>query len=104
MVNTRTGPKQTGAEAVIQKQDETTQPSPSASVTSHDDINSEVESLKQSLSPDSRTLVQIITLIITQQFSGQIDMLKSELRKKDTEITKLQNDVINLNDKVENLK
>ena len=102
MVNTRTS-KQTGAEATSQKQDDAKQPSSSAPVTNIDDINSEVESLKQSLSPDSRTLVQIITIIITQQFSGQIDILKTELKKKETEIAQLQNDVTNLNDKVENL-
>ena len=104
MVNTRTSlHKQTGAEAASQIEDQETQPTPSATVTSLDDANKEVESLKQSLSPDSRTLVQIITIIITQQFSGQIDILKSELKKKETEISLLQNDVSNLNEKVEKL-
>ena len=103
MVNTRIGSKNTGAEAVTSKPTEPTQPSTSASTASHD-VDSEVESLKQSLTPDSQTLVQILTIIITQQFSDQLDHLKSDLRRKDTEIANLQEDISCLKSTVEDLK
>ena len=97
-------PKQASEQGVAQNPQELSQSTASDSVSSQDEIKNEVESLKQSLTPESQALVRILTLIITQQFADQIATLKNELEKKEAVITKLQQDVTTLSDEVENLK
>lgn len=66
--------------------------------------NAELPELLNSLSEESRTLVKIIKMVITEQFRGEIQTLREELVKRDSEITQLKTEVKDLNIKVEDLE
>lgn len=76
------------------------------SSTSSDDHypeNREVNQLLDSLSEESKTLVKIITLVITKKMKLETELLKEELIKKDSQRTKLSEVIVGLEEKVREL-
>lgn len=63
-----------------------------------DDTN--VESLLTNLSKENKTLVKIMKVIITQQLKTEIESLKEEMNRKDTEVEQLKSEVKDLKNKV----
>lgn len=53
----------------------------------------ELDSLLNSLSEESKTLVKILKIIITQQFKSELDLLKKEVTKKDETIANLSEEI-----------
>lgn len=68
------------------------------------DEDEELNRLQQSLSPESLTLVRILVIILSKQFSTEINGLKSEIQKKDEVITELSDEVNALKSKVSDLE
>lgn len=66
--------------------------------------NAELSELLNSLSDESRTLVKIIKLVITDQFSEEMQLLREELVRRDTEISELKTEVKDLRNKVDDLE
>lgn len=62
-----------------------------------------VNQLLDSLSEESKTLVKIITLVITKKMKLETELLKEELIKKDSQITKLSEVIVGLEEKVRGL-
>lgn len=69
----------------------------------HDPDDREVNQLLDSLSEESKTLVKIITLVITKKMKLETELLKEELIKKDSQITKLSEVIVGLEEKVREL-
>lgn len=69
----------------------------------HDPDDREVNQLLDSLSEESKTLVKIITLVITKKMKLETELLKKELIKKDSQITKLSEVIVGLEEKVRGL-
>lgn len=67
------------------------------------DIDSELETLFCSLSPESKALAKIITKV-TDKLKDEIQSLKVEVTKKDQKITELTTKVKELADKVQDLE
>lgn len=66
--------------------------------------NAELPELLNSLSEESRSLVKIIKLVITEQFNSEIETLREELIKRDSEICEIKNEVKDLRNKVVDLE
>lgn len=62
--------------------------------------DSDLETLMASLSQESKTMVTILKMVITNQFTTEIEALKEELTNKDSAILKLQSEVSDLQHKV----
>lgn len=69
----------------------------------HDPDDREVNQLLDSLSEESKTLVKIITLVITKKMKLETELLKEELIKKDSQIAKLSEVIVGLEEKVREL-
>lgn len=63
-----------------------------------------MDSLMASLSPESKTLVKIITMVVTKQFQTEFKKLQDELATKDAKINNLEDEVNNLRAKVTTLE
>lgn len=77
------------------------------SSTSSDDHypeNREVNQLLDSLSEESKTLVKMITPVISKKMKLETELLKEELIKKDSQITKLSGEIVGLKEKVQELE
>ena len=76
--------------------------------TSVDSADSETASLLESLSPESKVLVRVLTAmlstIISSKFSDSLTTLKKEIAEKDEQIDKLTTEVVNMKDKVQELE
>ena len=66
--------------------------------------DSDVSALFESLPEDNKTVVKVITEIITTWISDQLNDLKKELTGKDKQINHLQNDLTTLKNRVEDLE
>ena len=89
MVNTRNTAGQT---VKVENEDMTT--------TSASDINALLETLPE----EYKTVVKVITEIISNQISEKIARLQKDLTDKDVMINKLENNVTNLNNRVDDLE
>lgn len=84
-----------------------TSASPSASMggAGGDDLDeSSLQALMMSLGEESKTLVKILTKVITAQFKSEFESLKKEMSSKDTQISDLKSEVHDLRQKVNNLE
>ena len=64
----------------------------------------ELNSLLESLSEESRTLVKIISLIMTSKLKIEMDTMKQELSRKDQKINTLNGEIEKLKEKVKTSK
>lgn len=105
-------PRRTTAEArsQLQQQQQTQQgqpqPVPVPQTVGNDSVydEGEVNQLLDSLSEESKSLVKILTLIITKQFKTEIENLKSEVSRKDNQLEKLTDELTELKTKVQDLE
>lgn len=83
-----------------------TPPTPlgAAAANSPKQDDTDVDCLLSSLSQENKSLVKIIKAIISQQFKIEIETLKDDLRRKETEVEQLQNEVKDLKIKVTSLE
>lgn len=70
----------------------------------HEPDETEVNQLLGSLSEESKSLVKILTFVITQKVTVEIEKLKEEVTRKDSQIIDLSEEISDLKVKVQDLE
>lgn len=80
-------------------------PTTNVSKADQDDLDEgELEQLMNTITPESKTLVKILTIIISKQSRCELKTIRDELTEKDKQITQLKKDVIEMKDKLADLE